>query len=124
MSQSNIEKSNSVTYLGLLIDNKLNWSALAQYLSLQLAKCCSMLYQVQYFVTEQTLISNIIVFHEVALSYSIITWYHHHSISSVSNTKNLIKVISTSQQRIEKGVTRWDDASVGGVPITSVGASL
>ena len=44
MNHSKIEKSNSVKYLGLLIDDKLNWSAHAQYLSLQLAKCCSMLY--------------------------------------------------------------------------------
>ena len=36
--------------------NKLNWSAHAQYLSLQLAKCCSMLYQVRGYVTEQILI--------------------------------------------------------------------
>ena len=46
MNHSKIEKSNSIKYLGLLIDDKLNWSARAQYLSLQLAKCCSMLYQV------------------------------------------------------------------------------
>ena len=44
MNHSKIEKSNSVKYLGLVIDDKLSWSAHAQYLSLQLAKCCSMLY--------------------------------------------------------------------------------
>ena len=56
MNHSKIEKSNSVKYLGLLIDNKLNWFAYAKYLTLQLAKCCSMLYQVRGYVTEQTLI--------------------------------------------------------------------
>ena len=56
MNHSKIEKSNSVKYLGLLIDDKLNWSAHAQYLFLQLAKCCSMLNQVRSYVTEQTLI--------------------------------------------------------------------
>ena len=56
MNHSKIKKSNSVKYLRLLIDDKLNWSAHAQYLSLQLAKCCSMLYQVRGYVTKQTLI--------------------------------------------------------------------
>ena len=54
MNHSKIEKSNSVKYLGLLIDDKLKWSAHALYPSLQLAKCCSVLYQ--DYVTEQTLI--------------------------------------------------------------------
>ena len=74
MNHSKIEKSNSVKYLGLLIDDKLNWSAYAQYLSVQLAKCCSMLYQVRGFVTEQTLI---MLFHSFAssrISYGIIAW--------------------------------------------------
>ena len=47
-------KSNSVKYLGLSIDDKFNWSAHAQYIFLQLAKCCSMLYQVRGCVTNQT----------------------------------------------------------------------
>ena len=55
MNHSKIEKSNLVKYLGLLIDNKLNWSAHAQYIFLQLTKCCNMLYQVRGYVTEQTL---------------------------------------------------------------------
>ena len=55
MNHSKIEKSNSVKYLGLLIDDKLKWSAHAQYLSLQLAKCCSMLYQVRDYVIENVI---------------------------------------------------------------------
>ena len=65
MNISKIEKSNSCKYLGLLIDDKLNWSAHAQYLFLQLAKCCSMLYQVRGYVTEQTLI---MLYHSFACS--------------------------------------------------------
>ena len=55
INRSKFEKSNSVKYLGLLIDDKLNWSTHAQYLSLQLAKCYSMLYQVRGYATAQTL---------------------------------------------------------------------
>ena len=74
MNHSKIEKSNSVKYLGLLIDDKLNWSAHAQYLSLQLAKCCSMLYQVRGYLTEQTLI---MLYHSFAydrINYGITAW--------------------------------------------------
>ena len=74
MNHSKIKKSNSVKYLGLLIDDKLNWSAHSQYLSLQLAKCCSMLYEVRGSVTEQTLI---MLYHSFACSrirYGITAW--------------------------------------------------
>ena len=74
MNYRKIEKSNSVKYLGLLIGNKLNWSAHAQYVSLQLAKSCSTFYQVQGYVTEQTLI---MLYHSFACSrtsYGITAW--------------------------------------------------
>ena len=74
MNHSKIEKSNSVKYLGLFIDDILNWSAHAQYLSLQLAKCCRMLYQVRSYVTEQTLI---MLYHSFAcsrISYGMTAW--------------------------------------------------
>ena len=74
MNRSKIEKSNSVKYLGLLIDDKLNWSAHAQYPSLQLAKCCSMLYQVRGYVTEQTLIMLYNSFACSRISYGITAW--------------------------------------------------
>ena len=67
MNHSKVERSNSVKYQGLLIDDKLHWSLRAQYLSLQLAKCCSMLYQVQGYVTEQTLIMFYHILRVVAL---------------------------------------------------------
>ena len=74
MNHSKIKKSNSFKYLGLMIDDKLHWSAHAQYLSLQLAKCCCMLYQVRGYVTEQTLI---MLYHSFAcnrISYGITAW--------------------------------------------------
>ena len=74
MNLSKIEKSNSVKYLGFLIDNKLNWSAHAQYLSLQLAKCCSMLYQVRGYVTDQTSIMLYSSFACNHISYEITAW--------------------------------------------------
>ena len=74
MNHSKIEKSNAVKYLGLLNDDKLNWFAHAQYLSLQLIECCSVLYQVRGYVTEQRLI---MLYHSFAcsrISYEITAW--------------------------------------------------
>ena len=42
-------------YLGVWFDDKLNWSAHIQDLSLQLAKCSNMLYRIRDLVTDSTL---------------------------------------------------------------------
>ena len=99
MNHSKIEKSNSVKYLGLLIDDKLNCSAHAQYLSLQLAKCCSMLYQVRGYVTEQTLI---MLYHSFAcsrISYRITAW------GTAAN--KYLKEIETKLNKIMRTIT-WN----------------
>ena len=43
IDKNEITKSNSVKYLGVWFDDKLNWSAHIQDLFLQLAKCSNML---------------------------------------------------------------------------------
>ena len=43
MNETIISRSESVRYLGLLIDDKLNWFAHTHEISLQLARCCKML---------------------------------------------------------------------------------
>ena len=56
INQKKINKSDSVKYLGVWIDDKLNWSAHIHALLLQLAKHCSMLYHIRDFVPHYTLI--------------------------------------------------------------------
>ena len=75
LNHSKMEKSNSVKYLGSLIDDKLNWSAHAQYLFVQLAKCRSMLYQVRDYATEETLIMLHYSFACSRISYGITAWW-------------------------------------------------
>ena len=97
MNHSKIEKSNSVKYLGLLIDDKLNWSAHAQYPPLQLAKCCSMLYQVRGYVTKQTLI---MLYHSFACSrirYGITAWW--------TAVDKYLKEIETTLNNIMRTIT-------------------
>ena len=50
INQKKISKSDSVKYLGVWIDDRLNWSTHIQALPLQLAEHCSMLYQRRDFV--------------------------------------------------------------------------
>ena len=50
-----MNKIDSVKYLGVLIDDKLNWSAHIHALSLQLAKYCSMLYHIRDLIPHHSL---------------------------------------------------------------------
>ena len=55
INKNEITKSNSVKYLGVWFDDKLNWSAHIQDLFLQLAKRSNMLYLIRDLVTDSTL---------------------------------------------------------------------
>ena len=50
-----IDKNKVVKYLGVHIDENLNWSAHITELSLKLAKCYSLLYQLREYVTTETI---------------------------------------------------------------------
>jgi len=55
INKTEISRSESVKYLGLRTDEKLNWSAHTQQLSSQLARCCKMLFQARDYVADYTL---------------------------------------------------------------------
>ena len=55
INKSLLERENAVKYLGVWIDDKLNWSAYIENLSLQLAKFCTMFFYLRDFVTDDTL---------------------------------------------------------------------
>ena len=74
MNENTISRSESVRYLGLLIDDKLNWSAHAHEISLQLARFCKMLYLIRDYVAEQTLIMLFYSFTHSRVSYGIVVW--------------------------------------------------
>ena len=57
INQKEISTSESKKYLGVWFDDNLNWSAHIQKLSLQLARCCNMLYHIRDFVLAQALVS-------------------------------------------------------------------
>ena len=74
INQKKISKSDSVKYLGVWIDDKLNWSAHIHALLLQLAKHCSMLYHICYFVLHYTLTMLHYSFVYSCINYGITTW--------------------------------------------------
>ena len=51
VKDTTISRSELVIYLGLLIDDKLNWSAYE--ISLQLARCCKLLYLILDYVVNR-----------------------------------------------------------------------
>ena len=74
INQKKISKSDSVKYLGVWIDDRLNWSAHIHAFSLQLARQCSMLYHIRDFVPQYTLIMLYYSFVYSYVNYGITTW--------------------------------------------------
>ena len=74
MNETIISRSESVRYLGLLVDDKLNWFAHTYEISSQLARRCKMLYLIRDNVAEQTLIMLFYSFAHSRVSYGIAVW--------------------------------------------------
>ena len=74
VNQKKISKSDSVKYLGVWIDDRLNWLAHIHALSLQLARHCSMLYHIRDFVSHYSLIMLYYSSVYSCVNYGITTW--------------------------------------------------
>ena len=74
LTKKKISKSDSVKYLGVWIDDKLNWLAHMHALSLQLAKHCSKLYHIRDFVPHYTFIMLYYSFVYSCVNYGITSW--------------------------------------------------
>ena len=71
INQKEVFRSDSVKYLGMWFDDKLNWSTHIQKLSLQLARCCNMLYHIRDFVNVHALVMLHCSFVYSSLTYGI-----------------------------------------------------
>ena len=74
INQNEISSSESMKYLGVWFDDKLNWSAHIQILSLQLARCCHMLYHIRDFVNAHALVMLYYSSVYSRLTYDITAW--------------------------------------------------
>ena len=59
---SPIEQVSQYKYLGLIIDNKLNWKAHIQYLKSKLSKALGLLFRVRRYLTKRSLL---LLFHSL-----------------------------------------------------------
>ena len=55
LNSNDIMRIRSVKYLGIYIDENLNWARHIQHLSLQLARYCGLIYRVRRFLNRKTL---------------------------------------------------------------------
>ena len=74
VNQKEISRSESVKYFCGWFDDKLNLSAYTQKLSLQLVRCCNILYHIRDFVNARALVVFYYSFGYSSLTYGIIAW--------------------------------------------------
>ena len=86
ISRKEIFKSDSVKYLGVWFDDKLNWFTHTQKLSLQLARCSNMLYHIHDFVNDQTLVMVYYGFAYSRLTYGITAWGTEVKLNNIVHT--------------------------------------
>ena len=85
-------------YLVVWFDDKLNWSAHIQDLSLQLAKSSNMLYHIRDFVTDSKLAMLYYSFAYSRISYGVTAW------STAS--RNFLREVEVKQNNIIRAITR------------------
>ena len=99
INKNEITKSNSVKYLSVWFDDKLNWSAHIQDLSLQLAKCSNMLYHIRDLVTDSTLAMLYYSFVYSRITYGITAWG--------TASRNFLREVEVKQNNIIRTIT-WN----------------
>ena len=86
-------------YLGVWFDDKLNWSAHIQDLSLQLVKCSNMLYHIRDLVTDSTLAMLYNGFVYCRITYGITAWG--------AASRNFLREVEVKQNNIIRTIT-WN----------------
>ena len=84
-------------YLGVWFDDKLNWSAHIQDLSLQLVKCSNILYHIRDLVTDGTLAMLYYSFVHSRITYGITAWG--------TASRNFLREVEVKQNNIFRTIT-------------------
>jgi len=69
-----LSKQSSLKYLGVILDDKLNWKPQIEKLVTQLSKSCGMLYKLKHYTNTSLLKSVYFALFHSYLTYSIINW--------------------------------------------------
>lgn len=74
INDSPLEKCDNYKYLGVIIDNKLNWKSHVEYISTKISKACGVLSKLRHCLSSRVLIE---IYHALVHSYvryGILTW--------------------------------------------------
>ena len=74
LNSNDIKRIRSVKYLGIYIDENLNWACHIQHLSLQLPRYCGLIYRIRRFLNRKTLCMIYHSFIYSRIQYGIVTW--------------------------------------------------
>ena len=101
INKSLLERENAVKYLGVWIDNKLNWSAHIENLSLQLSKSCNTFFYLRDFMTNDTLTMLYYSLVYSHLIYGITAWgtAHQHKLREIEVKLNNIVCTITKNKK-------------------------
>jgi len=69
-----ISKQRSLKYLGVILDDKLNWKPQIEKLVTQLSKSCEMLFKLKHYINISVLKSVYVALFHSYLTYSILNW--------------------------------------------------
>ena len=74
LNSNDIKRIRSVKYLGIYIDENLNWACHILHLSLQLARYCGLIYRIRRFLNRKTLCTIYYSLIYSRIQYGIVTW--------------------------------------------------
>ena len=93
INSQKLEQSESVRYLGVVIDNKLNWKSHIEYINHKVNIGIGIVKQLRYYVQEETLINHYRALIKPHIDYGILAW-------SSANRTNLKTIERTMNKAI------------------------
>ena len=92
-----VEEKNTTKYLGVILDNKLNWKAQIQVIKTKLSKATGMIAKARHYVTKPVLLNLYYAFFQSHINYNLLNW----SSAKITilqtitmNVKNIIRIMS------------------------------
>ena len=105
LHHTKLYESTKIKYLGLILDNKLNWKAHIAELSKKLSRAVGMLYKIKTFVTPSVLRSLYYSLFNSHLAYGLVVW-------GSANKTDLDKIKNLQKRAIYAISDRSEDTSI------------
>ena len=101
LNSNDIKRIRAVKYLGIYINENLNWARHIQHLSLQLARYCGLIYRIRRFLNRKTLCMIYYSLIYSRIQYGIVTWgTANKTVLQELNVKlnNIVRTITCSSK--------------------------